>query len=566
MISARSRYFSVSMISIVVIVSMSMVTLSAQNAPINAPKKKRVPAKRAVSQDKQEIDQLKQLLATQQQQIGQQSQQVDQLKTQVQQLLESAQQTNSAVQKVQDSAAQAQSTASQAQTAASQAQQSADQASSSSADTKKALTLVDTKTKDEGKQLGALQALAGRFRFSGDVRIRGEDFFQDGVPTRNRARIRVRFGLDGKLNEDFIGGFALATGSLGDPTTTNETLTNFLDRKTIGLDRGYITYNPVAAKWLSLTGGKFTYPWLRTSLTMDPDVSPEGFDEKLSFDLQNPMVKNLTVQAFQLLLNENRTGDDSFAVGGQVSGVFKLGILTTTPSFTLINWRFLDPLLAASAFTNQATTSGSPAIQIPGEGPGCATGFGLASVPPCAFAANGMTNATYTGANGVRHFWSGFEYADFILNNQLQTGLKRLPFNLILEYEDNLKAGHHPLGATGNIISSLGSQGKAYMVDASFGQNKNKGDLQFGYSYWRTEQDAILASWAESDGRAPTNILQNRIYAMWRLRAPVTAQYTLWLGRTLNSSLEHAVLATGVNPGQTEPILKRQQFDLIYQF
>ena len=568
MFSARG-YFQIPTISMVLLSFMGATTLSAQNATTNKSTpavRKRTAAKKPVSQDQQEIEALKQLLATQQQQISQQNQQVDQLKTQVQQLLEASQQTNSTVQKVLDNAAQAQSTASAAQTTASQAQQTATQAFSSSADTKTALTLVDKKTKDESKQLSALEALAGRFRFSGDVRIRGEDFFQDGVPTRNRARIRVRFGVDGRLNENFIAGFALATGSLGDPTTSNETMTNFLDRKTIGLDRGYVTFNPVGAKWLSLTGGKFSYPWYRTSLTMDPDISPEGFDEKFSFDLKGPVVKNLTVQGFQLLLNENRTGDDSFAVGGQVSGIFKFGPLTTTPSFSLIDWRFVDALLSASAFANQATTSGNPAIQIPGEGPGCATGFGLASVPPCAFAANGLTNATFTSANGTRHFWSGFEYADFILNNQLQTGLKRLPFNLVAEYEDNLKAGHHPLNATGNVINSLGDQGKAYMVDASFGQAKTKGDMQFGYSYWRIEQDAIISSWAESDQRAPTNILQNRVYAMWRPHSQVTAQYTLWFGRTLNSNLEHAVLATGVNPGQTEPQLRRQQFDLIYSF
>jgi hypothetical protein len=70
----------------------------------------------------------------------------------------------------------------------------------------------------------------------------------------------VRFGFDEKLNEDFIGGFYLATGSLGDSNSTNETLTNFFNRKTIGLDRGYITYQPVAHRWLQLTGGKFLYP------------------------------------------------------------------------------------------------------------------------------------------------------------------------------------------------------------------------------------------------------------------------------------------------------------------
>jgi hypothetical protein len=104
------------------------------------------------------------------------------------------------------------------------------------------------------------------------------------------------------------------------------------------------------------------------------------------------------------------------------------------------------------------------------------------------------------------------------------------------------------------------------LADISLGQAKNKNDFQFGYSFWRLEQDAIIASWAESDQRAPTNILQNRIYGIWKVRKNTTAQYTLWLGHTLNSNLEHAVLATGVSPGQTEPDLKRQQFDLIYSF
>ena len=104
------------------------------------------------------------------------------------------------------------------------------------------------------------------------------------------------------------------------------------------------------------------------------------------------------------------------------------------------------------------------------------------------------------------------------------------------------------------------------MGDISIGQSKNKNDIQVGYAYWRTEQDAIIASWAESDQRAPTNILQHKIYGTWKLRDNVTASYKLFLGRTLNSNLEHAILGTGVAPGQTEPILKRQEFDLNYAF
>lgn len=539
-------------------------TLMAQT-PAN--KTKTAPASRSTAMAK-DIQALRETVAAQQQQMEAQRQQMDQLKSQLQQLLDATQQVNASAQKVQGSAEQAQTTAAQAQQSAADAQRLAGQASSSAAEAKTALAVVDKQSKEEDKKISALQDFAGRFRFNGDIRVRGEDIFQDcpACVTRNRARLRVRFGVDGRLNESFLGGFSLATGSLGDTTSANETLTNFFERKTIGLDRGYITFNPVAARWLSLTGGKFAYTWARTSLTLDPDINPEGFNQKLSWDLNTSFLKNFTVQGMQLLYNEVAKGDDSFALGGNVSAIFKLGPLTTTPSFTLIDWGFPDAILNASAFATQATTSGNPPIQVPGEGPGCATGSGLPSVPPCAVASNGMTNATFVDAAGKRHFLSGFEYADFILNNQLKTGLSRFPLNLMLEYENNLKAAAHPLDSKGNVITSIGSQNQAYLGEISIGQIKNKNDLQFGYGFWRSGQDSILATFSESEQRAATNIIEHRIFAYWRLRSNVVAQYNAWIGRTLNSNLQHAVLAPGVTPGETEPFLMRHQFDLIYSF
>lgn len=515
-----------------------------------------------------EIKALRDTVTAQQQQMEVQRQQMNQLKTQLQQLLDATQQANANTQKVQGDAAQAQTTAIQAQQSAIDAQHAADQAAANATAAKSELSLVDQKSKDDDKRIGALQDILGRFRLSGDIRVRGEDIFQDcpACVTRNRARLRVRFGVDGRLNDDFIAGFALATGSLGDPTSANETFSNYFERKTVGLDRGFITFNPVSARWLSLTGGKFAYTWTRTSLTLDPDINPEGSNQKLSWDLNTPFIKNFTVQGLQLLYNEVAKGDDSFALGGNVSATFKLGPLTTTPSFTLIDWGFPDSILNAPAFAVQATTSGNPPIQVPGEGPGCATGSSLPSVPPCAIASNGMTNATVVDAKGQRHFLSGYEYADFILNSQLKTGLSRFPLNLILEYEDNLKAADHPLNSKGAVITSIGSQSQAYLGEISIGQIKNRNDLQFGYSFWRSGQDSILATFSESEQRAATNIIEHRIYASWRMRSNVIAQYNAWIGRTLNSNLQHAVLAPGVAPGQTEPFLARHQFDLIYSF
>src|SRR5439155_11310381 len=175
---------------------------------------------------------------------------------------------------------------------------------------------------------------------------------------RNRGRIRVRLGLEGQLNEDFIGAVALATGSVGDPRTTNETLTNIFDRKTIALDKGYITYNPVAHKWLSVTGGKFPYLWQRTSVTGDPDLNPEGFDQKISFNHKG-FVQNFTVQALELLYNESSTGQDSYVLGAQAQAKVKAGPWTATASVLNEHWNHPDALVQATAFAVGATTPGS---------------------------------------------------------------------------------------------------------------------------------------------------------------------------------------------------------------
>jgi len=546
---------SFSVLLLVVGSAMAQTGASRAAAAPSSPQKKAVSPARVSAK---EVQELRDALAAQQRQSEEQRQQLEQLKSQLQQLLDATQQANAAAQKVQGSAEQAQATAAPAQQSAAEAQRQADQVPSGVTEAKTALALVDKQSKDENKRLSALQDALGRFRFTGDIRVRGEDFFQDcsACLTRNRARIRLRFGVEGKLNDDFTGGFLLASGSLGDSNSTNETLTNFFTRKTIGIDLAYVTYQPVAAEWISLTGGKFAVTWQRTPMTFDSDLNPEGFTERFSFDLKSPVLKNFSVQGMQLLYNENSKGDDSFAVGGQVSSRLDLGFMNSTASFSLLDWRFPDAILNASVF----------AVQSPGEGPGCAAGSGLPTTAPCVYGPQGFTNATFTDASGKLHFLSGFLYADFILNNQIKTGWSRFPINLLLEYENNLNAVDHPLDSQGNVLTGLGRQSHAYQVDFSLGQLKNRNDLQIGYAWYRREQDSAISSFLESENRAPSNLLQNRILALWKVRSNTVASYTWWIGRTLNSSLQHAILAPGISAGEQEPYLKRMQFDLTYSF
>ena len=585
-------------------------SLLAQTA---APAKKTA-RKSVASASASDVQALKDAVAAQQQQIQVLQQQLQQTNQQLQQTAQQYQDTQQQLQKAQQAATDAQMTAAGLQASVAQ-KDAVDKLNAQYADIQTTLTNNAVSAQDEQKRMSALESTLGRFRWTGDVRVRGEDFFQTysgctACADRNRARIRVRFGFEGKLNDDFIAGVAIATGSLGDPTTTNETFTNFFDRKTIGLDKGYITYNPVAHKWLSLTAGKFAYQWQRTQITGDPDTNPEGFSERFSKDFTSvPIVKNLNINFMQLFYNEASgngglfNGHDSFAVGGQVGGKLELTKWwTVTPSFLVLNWRYPDAILNASFFATQATTTNNVNIvnpgsdppvvtqfPIPGEGPGCSTpaSSGLQSSQSCAFSPNGMTNATFVDANtGKLRFLSGFLYADLILNNTFKTKWSRLPVNLLVEYENNLNASEHPFDFTvkGKVADpaavtrqDLGKQSHVYYADVSIGQQKTRGDLQVGYAFLRHEQDATIASFNESDQRAPSNILQHRVYALWRIRQNTTAAFTWWHGRTLDPFLQNATLAPQLQvsdstkahflaPGQSEPWLNRFQFDLIYTF
>jgi len=515
------------------VVLLFSVVLVAQEAPAGSAKK------RSSAVTAQDVRELRQALAAQQQQIQQMQEEMrrrDELLQQMQQALAQAQ-TNAST---------AQEKAAAAQSLATEQGESVSKIQGDLADVKLNQTNAAETTQTDQKRVSAIEGLVGRFRFTGDVRVRNEDFSSQDNPGcppgacrfRARERIRIRFGFEGKLNEDFQAGVFLASGFVFDPTSTNETLTNVFERKTVTFDRGYITYNPRNHQWLSLTGGKFAYTWIRTPFTFDSDLNPEGFSEKFSFNLNNNVVKNVTFTGMQLLFNEvagstTVSGADSKALGGQISAKLQLGSrVTWTPSFSVLDWTVTNVIL------NEPTSvTGAAAVG--------------------AFAPNGMTNCT-VGASPNRQFCSGFTYADFINTIAVKTPWAKLPLNLLLEYEQNLNA------ATSTVTGT--KQDKSYGIDISLGQTKKKNDIQFGYAFLRQEQDAVISSFNESDQRSATNVVQHKIYFNWKIKDNVTFSATDWIGRTLNTALENAKRAPGIPVGGQDPYLNRAQFDVIYSF
>jgi len=525
-----------------------------------AVKKKTTTKAAAATVTAEDIQALREAIAAQQQQINQ-------LRQDLAARDEALRQSQAAAQQAQTAADQASQKAAAAEQAANQQNTGLDQIKTDIADVKLNQQNAALSSQDDQKRMVAAEGLLGRFRLSGDLRVRGEAFDQSysgcgaACNNRYRGRIRARLGIDGKLNEDFIGGLYLASGAvvngapdLKDPVSTNETLTSFYERKTIGIDRAFITYNPVKHKWLQLTGGKFAYTWNRTSGTFDSDLNPEGFVAKTSWDLSHAgIVKNISLQGMTLLYNEVGAGTDSNAVGGSFSSRLALTKwLTFTPTYTVLNWNGSDAI-AQAASPVPLPNPNTPAVGTPLPNP--------TTQPVRVINANAFTNASAivgTGTGQRRVFVSDFMYSDFIGDFAIKTPWAKWPARFIGEYEKNLRARRNPVdGYKGDEM---------FYIEGSIGRQSQKGDLQVGYSYADVDRDAVISQFNESDMRAPTNVIQNRVYVNYLLAQNVTAALTWWIGHTKEVGLQNAAKAPGLPSGMQDPWLNRIQLDLIYKF
>lgn len=378
------------------------------------------------------------------------------------------------------------------------------------------------------KEADARVRQIGNFNFGGDLRVRWEPFLQEGAVTRNRERVRARLNITGKLSDEFSGGISLATGSLDDPISTNQTLTGFFNRKQFGIDRAWITYKPAKLKYLKLDAGKFAYPWYRTSMTFDPDVNPEGFAETLSFDLKHPVLKNVALVGFQLPFNELSGGYDSFIFGGQLQGQLQLSSRVRLGLYAAgININRADAIaLALNAGTLNPSLPNSNSYRV--------------------------VNTKVVG------YAVKFAYLDAIARLDIDTG-KRFPTTLQFDFVNNTRGSRERSG---------------YWADVIFGRQREVRDWQFTYSFVRIEKDAVIAAFNESDIRSSTNVRNHRIMVGTLLRGNVTAQFTSWIGRLANpldninlvpSGVRSACAGAGVFACR-DPHLKRLQFDLTYRF
>lgn len=283
----------------------------------------------------------------------------------------------------------------------------------------------------------------------GDMRYRFENIEQEGKEDRYRNRIRARAGLVAKPDDELEIGIRLSTGTDGDPVSSNQSLDDGFNRKSVYIDLAYLQYSPAAAEGLTLVGGKMENPFAGTDLVWDGDLNPEGVAAKYTLGLED---LDLFANAGSFWVDERSgTTDDAMLLGGQ------LGAKLSTDAATA---------MLAAGFFYYDNLKGFPTVVDPVDG------FGNAVVETTDEVTGDVTETTYL-------------YGTEIFDLVGQVGLKsKVPVTLYGDYAVNQDADIDDTG---------------YLAGVKVGKTKAPGSVEFDYNYRELEANAVLGAFTDSD-------------------------------------------------------------------
>lgn len=323
-----------------------------------------------------------------------------------------------------------------------------------------------------------------RLRFGGDFRSRYEGFYQDGRPTRNRGRMRLRFTLDTDINEDMRFRMRIGSGDPGTPVSLNQTFTSFFRPKPFHIDRAYGVYNPLAAPALTLGMGKFPTPMNRTQMTFDDDLNFEGIWEQVSWS-PRPGV-GIDLMAMQTAVDEASRGADSYMLAGYGAVSLDMGSHSLQVSAANYGWGNVDRIALAQLRDD------------------------LGSV---------LTNQLVrNGAGDVVGFASTFNVVDVIAEATFETSKRGYPLRVLAEYAKNTRAANE--------------RDRGAWVEAGYGDPEPAGSWGVTYTYGWVQQDLTPSGFVFSDVPG-TNIRMSMIEASYVPKVGLSLDVTLHLTRRL---------------------------------
>jgi len=440
----------------------------------------------------------------------------------------------------------------------------------------------------------------GAIKFSGDIRLRSESFFGlanslanganpaalgNELSPRHRMRLRARLQMRGSINDEFDWGLRLATGSFADNISTNQTLTDFFNRKSFALDQAFVTYKPKRVAGLRLQGGKFEPPWAYTELTIDNDLMVEGFNETYTRTFKKSKLKDLNFVAWQLpflernsafVRNSNGTvnidqsrrgGRDLALYGGQVRARFepnpKVAVSLSLADLYFSGTQFISPvqvfgsnLLLPLTFTipaNGATPAQTITTQVSISRDLLVAGN----------AGLGLANASTNATNRDGRLASGYNLVDALARLEFKQS-KRWPVTVLLNFVANTQA-HDVVtaGPTGADLLLPNNENHGFWGEVQVGATKARGDMQLGYTFLRIQKDAVLTPFNFSDITQPSDVRGHRFQFAYAADPRVTLAVTGIVTERPNGLLGPFVATP---PGSLNRSTFRLQFDTVLKF
>jgi hypothetical protein len=479
-------------------------------------------------------------------------------------------------------------------------------AKAQSSETDARLSRVEEQSK---KTSEALSKQLGSISFSGDIRLRYESQYGQSnalangdnpailgneLTPRQRFRLRARLALRGQLGKEFGWGIRLATGSFADSISTNQTLTDFYNRKAFGLDQAFIAWTPQRVPGLHLQGGKFDVPWLRTEMTIDNDLQVEGFSQTYSRDGdKKSTLRNFTFVAWQLpflernsgfvrnasgtvnLSESGRAGRDLALYGAQLRAVIqptpKVALTLSAADLYFSGTQFISPVQFFGAQLQLPVTITIPATATsPAQ-----TVTTQVSIPRDLLVAGagnlGISTATNNAVNRDGHLASGFNLVDLIGRLDLKHNA-RFPVALLLNFVVNIQTHDVSVDAPGGRTIFLpNNENKGYWAELQVGKDLLKssfdkiarGDMQFGYTFVRIERDAVLTPFNFSDISQQSDTRAHRLLFNYAADPHVVLSLITIINQRPNGLL--GVFGTTPQGSLNRPTT-RVQFDTTFRF
>lgn len=456
-------------------------------------------------------------------------------------------------------------------------------------------TIEDRLKKVEGRvsEIGAI-------KFSGDIRLRSESFFGlsnnlaggdnpavlgNELSPRHRMRMRARLSMRGTINEEFDWGLRLATGSFADNISTNQTLTDFFNRKPFALDQAFVIYKPRWASGLRLQGGKFEPPWTYTEMTIDNDLMVEGFNESYSRSFKKSALKDLTFVAWQLpMLERNsvfvrnsngtvnidqsrRGGRDLALYGGQVRARLepssKVALSLSAADLYFSGAQFISPV---QVFGNQLLLPVTFTIPASGTTPAQTITTQVSISRDLLVAGNGnlgLTNASNNATNRDGRLASGYNLVDMLARLELKQS-KRFPVTLLFDFVTNTQTHDVVTAGPGGVDLLLKNNEKhGFWGEVQVGSTKARGDMQFGYTFLRIQKDSVLTPFNFSDVTQQSDMRGHQVKFSYAADPRVTFTVTGIVTERPNGAL--GPFAT-TPPGSLNRPTTRLQFDTVIKF